>query len=336
MPLWIDEAIKDYLSTLDQRQMPFKERMALRRKGRTAEHMKRELLYRMLRRDAALANWVEPTRDLSEAELEVFKADFRRRMAPFILPEMAHLPIAFDVDPMTVREFAGAEIKPSVTEFSRTLLREWRSTYLDFPGGSAELDDGWSVRAVFITQETSDLSKWSAILRDGPRSPAMVLTWYVAENVGHIAGSLVGYDEYFSHASSCGRWSEFIADLVYLCTAWFATMSVSDRSGRPAGEGGVALLARDRHTVVSAPAEPPHFRLVKLTPPLAHHSATRRDKPNGAGLARHITVRGHFKLVRWGKQWAHHRLQWVPAYERGPRNKPLETRVPLFRIASLA
>ncbi|UWU23011.1 hypothetical protein N2601_08715 [Rhizobium sp. CB3060] len=306
--------------------------MALLKKGRNAEQVKRELLERMFRKDAACENWIEPHRDFSPPEFEAGVADLRRRMAPFILPELAHLPIAFDVDQMTVREFAGAEIKPSVTDFSQTLLREWRSTYLDFPHAAARLDDGWYTRAVFVTQETSDTTKWSAILEDGRDHPSMILTWYVRENVGFFPGSLLGCDDDFSLFSSCGQWSVFIANLVYLCVAWFGTMNVPDKSRRSPDEQRDALLEQDRLATISAPADPSRFRLVKLTPPRAQRSWLACDEPNAATRSRHIMVRGHFKLVRYGERWRYARLKWVRSYERGPKDKPLETRVALFEI----
>lgn len=335
MSLWLEEATKYHLSTLDPRHMPFKKRMALLKAGRTTEHVKRELFEGIFREDAARKNWLEPRRDLLPAELAECEADLRRRMAPFILPELAHLPIAFDVDAMTVREFAGAEIRQSVTGFAGALLREWRSTYLDFPAGSAELDDGWFVRAVFIAQEACDTSKWSAILQTAPTSPLMVLTWYVEENVGHVPGSLLGYDDDFSLFSSCGGWSETIANLVYLCIAWFGTMSVSTNDDRSRGGKGLVLLEQGRQAVVSALAEPSPFRLERLTSPHARRLAIRYGATNTAGLSRHIRVRGHFRLVRCGKRWAHLRLKWVASYERGPRHKPLETRVALFKVDAI-
>jgi hypothetical protein len=335
MSLWLEEATKSYLSNLDPRHMPFKKRMALLQKGRTKEHVKRELLEGMFREDAARKNWLEPRRDLLPAEYAECEADLRRRMAPFILPELAHLPIAFDVDAMTVNEFAGADIKPSVADFSRALLRAWRSTYLDFPAGSAKLDDSWFVRAVFITQEACDTSKWSAILQTAPTSPVMVLTWYVRENVGHFPGSLLGYDDDFSLFSSCGHWSECIANLVYLCIARFGTMSAWNNDDRSMGGKGIALLERDRQAAVSALAEPSSFRLERLTSPHAQRLAIRYGATNPAGLSKHIRVRGHFKLVRFGKRRAYRRLTWVRSYERGPRHKPLETRVALFKVAAI-
>lgn len=335
MSLWIEEVAQRYLSQFDAKHVPFKERMALLRKGGTTKHLKQEMLERMFRQDAARKLWVEPKRDLSPAEIDRGEADLRRRMAPFILPELAHIPIALDVDPAVVHGFAGAEVKPSVTDFSEGLLSDWRSTYLDFSPGSAKLEGDWFVRAVLVSQETSELSKWSAVIQEPSSSQVMILTWYRQRNVGCMFGNLIGHDDAFSQFSSCPRWVQFTTDLVDLCAAWFATMRGSANGASFRGENGDAPPNGEPQSAVPACSSPSRFRRVRLTPN-GLRSAMWGDGSNSIELSRHIRVRGHFKFVRYGKGWEFGRLQWIRSYEKGPRHQPLETRVALFNVEAAA
>ncbi|MEZ0003238.1 hypothetical protein [Sinorhizobium fredii] len=335
MTLWIESFADRLLSVTDTKQLPFKQRMALLKKGWTTAAIKRAALELAFRLDAARGNWVEPSTGLMSSNVAECMTDLRRRLAPFILPELAHIPMAFNVDARTVAEFAGAEFTPSVSEFARERLREWRSTYLDFPEGTTVLEDGWFARAVIISQESSAISKWSAIIQRAPDKKVMTLTWYVTENEGHYLASLLGCDDDFPHFASCSQWSEFIANLVYLCVTWFGTATRADHSAAFSGDQCQAAVDRDSQMVVTALAKPSRFRLVTLMPP-GTRPLTTQQAMSGKKLLKHIRVRGHFKLVRYGKRWAHHRLQWVNSYEKGPRHQPLETRVALFKIEAAA
>ncbi|TBE45432.1 hypothetical protein ELH02_14150 [Rhizobium ruizarguesonis] len=330
MTLWIESITERFLSASDPKRLPFKQRMALLKKGWTADDMKSEALYLAFRTDAARDNWVEPNRDFSPSDMTELHADFRRRLAPLILPELAHLPIAFDVDARTVAEFAGAEIKESVSEFARARLLEWPLTYFDFPERTAALEDDWFVRAVIISQESSTVSKWSAVIQNAPDSKAIVLTWYSVENEGYFSGSLIGYSDDFSRFESCVQWSEFVANLVYLCVAWFGTGGVNNKFPHPEKCGRNVDEAVSQ-APVTALAKPSRFRLISLAPPEAQR-LRKQGAMGGNKLSQHIKVRGHFKLVRYGKRWAYQRLQWVNSYEKGPRHQPLETRVALYKL----
>lgn len=335
MTLWIESFTDCLLAATDTRQLPFKQRMALLKKGWTTAAIKRAALEQVFRLDAARGNWVEPSTGRFSSNGTECMADLRRRLAPLVLPELSHIPMAFNVDARTVAEFAGAEIKPSVSGFARERLREWRSTYLDFPEGTTVLEDGWFVRAVVISQEQSAISKWSAIIQRVRDKKSMTLTWYVTENDGHYPASLLGCDDDFPLFASCGKWSEFIANLSYLCVTWFGTATQADGSAAFSGDQCQAAVDRASQMVVTALTKPSRFRLVTLMPPRTRSLATQQGL-SGNKLLKHIRVRGHFKLVRYGKRWAHQRLQWVNSYEKGPRHQPLETRVALFKIAATA
>ena len=329
MRLWLEEVIDQYRSGIDHRDMPFRQRKAMISKGRGGEHVRQMLFEQVLRADALRQNWFEPARDLAPADFPRLHADLRRRLAPFVLPELADRATALNVHPETVREFIGAATKPSITELGQTELRKSHSTYLDFPGKAATLEHGWHVRAVVITQESNSTSKWTAALQFEDESPFMLMTWYVRGKGDHYPGSLFGHDNSFDLLDSCGRWSQDIARLVYLCIAWLVT---SRNTGTPKQPSCQGEPPRHSHhaTRLSILSKETLLRVVHLPAPRLRKAVNKSD--GSCTATAHIIVRGHFKIVRFGKQKSRSRLQWIEAYEKGDRTAPLQTRTPLYKI----
>lgn len=333
MELFIQKFSAKSIMSIDPREaMSRKDLNRLLVAGKTRNDIRKELFQNKVRCAFKTPNFDAALNDGSPTATERVMVDYLRRLAPFILSELAHLASAFIVDDELSAQLREQPLTARDIDLAEEVLRRKPSTYLEFSRTSLQPGHSKYLRAVVITKTTATGSKWSAIVEEPEASRSLVLTWYIVDGEVRACESVVATDTASSGGDGGVKLYTSVTGLVYACLATWSAVAAqgmvtlpTDVSALPAVIGGTAAA---RASVEVAGCE---FRIERLKARNQLPSAVSH-LGDGKKLERHIKVQGHWKSVACGKGRLMRRDVWIPSYHKGPRHLPLSTKVPLFTV----
>ncbi|TQN61104.1 hypothetical protein FLX27_12995 [Agrobacterium tumefaciens] len=299
-------------------------------RGKTRSTIRRDVFFEIARDAVRSANFDRVDGHGDAAAKVRAKTDFIRRLAPFVLPELAHKAAAFVVDRSVLHPAFEPEGHSDTTAVAMTALQARESVYIEFPRETILSCGEVGARMVIITVVDAQRFKCSAALeRTGEIADTYVVSWYVTRGIA----------EPFTNVLHAGRarvtvsWNTICEELTRLVHACLSCLSLSSRSSAPASRRQ-AEQRTDPYCLATEVADTYpgcHFRVERLTAE-QHVGGSLGANSSGKTLSKHIVVGGYFKNVACGKGRLERRRTWIPEHHKGPLRQPIETKVPLIRV----
>lgn len=260
--------------------------------------------------------------------------DLLRRLAPFLLPELCHLPVALDISRAQMERRDVFELARTCDSFFKhhTCLYIHTSKHVG-PGRQAHLE------AIFVNREADGTRTWGAILSKNDNRSFFFLKW---AEVGHRLSILNG------HAVGSQSWSfgnvehlmshcfmEGLRAIYYYLNPQHAGQigqrkEIGDEAGKAIACNTAPALLR-----VTGVEGFGRFRLIDVSakeapsPAVAHKAVGVEER---RGLTHQVTVRAHGRWQPYGPQRAYRRWIMVQRHTRGPTGAPEDTRIRMQRI----
>ena len=333
MTLFVLQLRDKYVAEIDLR-LAFSraELNAVMARGISRKRLREDLFAKMVREAADLPIYTEPV-DEGPVPKERAAGDFFRRIAPFLLPELAHEGAAFIADEQATSAAERHEFSQEDERFVDELLDVPSSKYIDLPTGSLLLSKEKEARAIFITPVAIGVSKWSAVIADtrAEESPLAVITWYKIGRHATRCVSVLGVSGLARE--SCNEVCRQITVMIYRCLAMTQRDRQSEITGAaPEGLTRVQPAAIDNYSA-DEEITGVRFKVTYVRQKISgatHRPTAARPLTN----SKHIIVLGHWRNVACGKGRAERRRTWIEPFHKGPRDQPLETRMQVTRISS--
>lgn len=248
--------------------------------------------------------------------------DLLRRLAPFLLPEFCHLPVALDISRAKME-------RRDVFELSRTCDSFFKNHACLYIHASERVGPGQQahLEAIFVNREADGTRTWGAILSTNDKRSFFFLKW---AEVGHCVDVLNGHafgphtwrlGDIRSLASHC-----FIEGL--LAVHHHLNSQESDRVDQrkePGHEPGKVVARNTARALMRVAGFEGfgRFRLIDVSAKKAQsqalaHKAVREQKC--LGLTHQVTVRAHGRWQPYGPQRAYRRWIMVQQHTRGPKD----------------
>lgn len=262
--------------------------------------------------------------------------DLLRRLAPFLLPELCHLPVALDISRATMK-------RRNVFELARTcdsFFEDHACLYIhtsEHVGASRQAH----VEAIFVNREADGARTWGAILSNRDNRSFFFLKWAeVGGRIHVLSGHAVGPQSWFLGDVQNLVFHCFVEGL--LAVHHHLNPQDSDQIGERKAIGS------EPHKAVACNTAPPlqritgiegfgRFRLIEVSAreapsPAVAQNAGRVDERRG--LTHQVTVRAHGRWQPYGPQRALRRWITVQRHTRGPTGTLEDTRIQMQRIKS--
>lgn len=169
----------DLKTTLTRREL--NDRQA---RGKTRAAIRRDVFFDTVRDALLSANFDKVDGDWDAAATERAKLDYIRRLAPFLLPDLAHTAAAFVVDRSFLKPTLGDACSSDEITAATAVLQTRESTYVEFPHETFLSSGEVGARMVIITTVDAQRFKWSAVLEPtGEFAETCVVSWYVTRGI---------------------------------------------------------------------------------------------------------------------------------------------------------
>lgn len=299
-------------------------------RGKTRAAIKRDVFFETVRDAMNSPNFDKVDGDWDAAATERAKLDYIRRLAPFLLPELAHTAAAFVVDRSFLKPTFDDACSPDEITAATAVLQARESTYVEFPHETFLSSGEVGARMVIITAVDAQRFKCSAVLEPtGEIAEACVVSWYVTGDIAEPYTNVIfaGKDPVIAN------WNRIGEELTRLVHACLSCLSLSSRSSAPTSRRQ-AEQSTDTYCLATEVADTYpgcHFRVERLTAE-RRQTGSLRANASGKTLSKHIVVAGYFKNVACGKGRLERRRTWIPEHHKGPLHQPISTKVPLIRV----
>ncbi|MCJ7997732.1 hypothetical protein J5N58_24385 [Rhizobium cremeum] len=315
----------DLKTTLTRREL--NDRQA---RGKTRAAIRRDVFFDTVRDALLSANFDKVDGDWDAAATERAKLDYIRRLAPFLLPDLAHTAAAFVVDRSFLKPTLGDACSSDEITAATAVLQTRESTYVEFPHETFLSSGEVGARMVIITTVDAQRFKWSAVLEPtGEFAETCVVSWYVTRGIAEPYTNVI----FAGKAPVIADWTRICDELTRLVHACLACISCSARSSASTSRRQTEQSSDPSCLATEVADTYPgfHFRVERLTAEQRDAGALRANA-SGKALSKHIVVAGYFKNVACGKGRQERRRTWIPEHHKGPIHQPIETKVPLFRV----
>lgn len=303
--------------------------------GKTRRKIKEEVFLGIVRDAVCVDNFDKGQGSWNAAATSRANHDYLRRLAPFILPDLAHRAVAFIVDENLVGQgFTDPDLSETTDASpccprADSALPDREHIYVEFPSGTVVRPGTLSVRSVVITA-MGCRSKWSAYLvSESSNSGSIIVTWYVSNGVAEPFINVILTPALRPQAD----WNEICIGLTALVHDCLASRHspASDMGGRSRHRRGKSNKVEVETVDVSEEFPGCRFRVERIR---AHQIAGTSEaaRTHDKTLSKHIVVPGFYKTVRYGKGRLLRRRQWIEDYHKGPRHLPIETKVSLTKL----
>lgn len=261
--------------------------------------------------------------------------DLLRRLAPFLLPELCHLPVALDISRAQMKRRDIFELARTCDSFFENHTFLYIHISEQVGSGEAHLD------AIFVNREANGTRTWGAILSKSDNRSFFFLNWAeVGQRLEVLNGHAVGphiwlLGDIQNLVSHC-----FIEGL--LAVHHHLNPQDSDQIGQRrkiGNEPGKAIACNTAPPLqrITGTEGFSRFRLIDLSakgvPSLlvAHNAGSVEER---RGLTHQVTVRAHGRWQPYGPQRALRRWITVQRHTRGPTGAPEDTRIQMQKIKS--
>ncbi|WP_125271773.1 hypothetical protein [Agrobacterium sp. FDAARGOS_525] len=302
-------------------------------RGKTRSMIRRDVFFEIARDAVRSANFDRVDGHWDTAAKVRAKTDFIRRLAPFVLPELAHKAAAFVVDRSVLHPAFEPEGHSDTTAVAMTALQARESVYIEFPRETILSCGEVGARMVIITVVDAQRFKWSAVLEPtGEFAETCVVSWYVTRGIAEPYTNVI----FAGKAPVIADWNRICNELTRLVHTCLSCISRSARSSASTSRRQTKQSS-DPSCLATEIAEVAdtyvgcHFRVERLTAE-QRDAGGLRTSASGKTLSKHIVVAGYFKNVACGKGRLQRRRTWILEHHKGPLHQPIETRVPLIRV----
>lgn len=299
-------------------------------RGKTRAAIKRDAFFEIARDAVRSANFDRVDGHWDEAAKVRAKTDFIRRLAPFVLPELAHKAAAFVVDRSVLHPAFEPAGHSDATAVAMSALEARESIYIEFPHETILSCGEVGARMVIINVVDAQRFKCSAALEPtGEIADTYVVSWYVTR----------GITEPFTNVLHAGKapvttsWNTICEELTRLVHACLSCLSLSSRSSACTSRRQAEQSSDPSCLAIEVSDTYPgcHFRVERLTAEQLDGGSLGANS-SGKTLSKHIVVAGYFKNVACGKGRLERRRTWIPEHHKGPLHQPISTKVPLIRV----